>query len=103
MTTATLPAPANIPTDVFDQLAASFRRIEGSEVFEGAVDAFLKGDVNVDDAVQLMESFFQGSMNDDVVERERVVELAKSIETMCGGVSIYYTVIACTLAFSCIC
>ncbi|ALE76975.1 hypothetical protein FRP1_30085 (plasmid) [Pseudonocardia sp. EC080625-04] len=84
-----------------EALAASFRRVQGAETFDSASQAYLRGELDINAALDEMETFFQGAMIDGRVERDRVVELTKRIETMCGTPSIGLTVTACTLAISC--
>lgn len=102
MTTATLPSDEVGTYDTaMDAIAASFRRLQGSDTFDTASQAYLRGDLDINSALDEMEAFFQGAMIDGRVERDRVVELTKRIETMCGTPSIALTLTACTLAFSC--
>lgn len=102
MATVTMPSEtAETYETAMDAIAASFRTVQGAETFDAASQAYLRGDLDINAALDEMETFFQGAMIDGRVERDRVVELTKRIETMCGTPSIALTLTACTLAFSC--
>lgn len=99
MATATLPSETY--ESAMDAIAASFRAVEGAGTFDAASSAYLRGELDINTVLDEMESFFQGAMVDGRVERDRVVELSKHIETMCGSPSVILTVTSCTLAVSC--
>jgi len=102
MPTLTMQARSEETYDsVTEALAASFRSLQDADTFDTASQAYLRGDLDINATLDEMETFFQGAMIDGRVERDRVVELTKRVETMCAAASIFTSIIACTLAFSC--
>jgi len=87
--------------DAMEQLAVSMRKLNGGEVFESAAHSFIDEGGDVQDAVAEMEEFFRGAMVDSATERKRIIELTKTLETMCGTPSIWVSILGCTAAFSC--
>lgn len=102
MATITMPNEEVKTYDTaMEAIAASFHGIEGAYAFDAASQSFLRGDLDITAALDEMETFFEGAMIDGRVARDRLVELTKQLETMCGTPSILLTLTACTLAFSC--
>ncbi|WP_306209965.1 hypothetical protein [Actinoplanes sp. RD1] len=104
MTTLTAPIRSEETYDTaMDAISASFRAMREAPAFDESAQAFLRGDVDIDTALDEMNGFFQGAMTDGIADRERIVELTKRMETMCGTPSILITLTSCTLILSCNC
>ncbi|MEV6632654.1 hypothetical protein AB0M54_18080 [Actinoplanes sp. NPDC051470] len=101
MATVTMPESEKTYDSAMDAIAASFRTLEDADSFDVASQSYLRGDLDIDATLDEMESFFHGAMIDGRVERYRIVELTKRMETMCGTPSILLTITSCTLVLSC--
>jgi hypothetical protein len=61
----------------------------------------VKGDIDVEQALDAMIPFLRGDICKDEEERERIIQLGQTMEAKCGWASVLATLTACTAAFSC--
>ncbi|WP_157555777.1 hypothetical protein [Herbidospora yilanensis] len=105
MTSVTVALPAveektadpQVMKDVNDALMG----ISGFAEFSAATNGFLKGDIDVEQALEAMAPFLRGEICRDEADRERMIQLGQTIEAKCGWASVLATLTACTAAFSC--
>ncbi|TDD28772.1 hypothetical protein E1287_32205 [Actinomadura sp. KC06] len=75
--------------------------IDGFSEFNAAAQGFIKGEIGIEQAIEVMTPFLQGDIVQDEQERERLIQLGQTIEAQCGWVSVTASVTACTPTFSC--
>ncbi|MBG0812784.1 hypothetical protein [Planomonospora sp. ID82291] len=102
--TAITPPPdahATHDPQIARDVNSALHGIDGFSEFTAAANGFIKGEVDIEKALELMLPFLQGDICQDEEERKRIIQLGQTIEAKCGWVSIGATITACTAAFSC--
>ncbi|CNF13467.1 Uncharacterised protein [Mycobacterium tuberculosis] len=87
--------------DLLEQIRLELLSIDGMADFAGAASGFIRGELELDEAAAVMTRFLRGDGYGDADERNRVIQLAQTVEARCGFVAITVSISACTAAFSC--
>lgn len=101
MSAPTMPTTDGVPRDVMAEIQTALSSIDGMDAFSYAAHSFVKGDIELDEAVNTMMRFFEGDITSHTDERKRLMHLAQSLETMCGGFSLTVSIASCTAITSC--
>ncbi|MFO7250317.1 MAG: hypothetical protein DIU60_006150 [Actinomycetes bacterium] len=86
---------------VMKDVANALHSMRGYTEFAAAANGFLKGDIDLERAVEAMIPFLQGEICKGADQRERLLQLGQTLQEKCGWVSITASITGCTPAFSC--
>lgn len=96
-----LTATTGSNQDVMKQISLALGSIEGMDTFTDAARSYIKGEVDIDEAVSVMMTFFEGDISQHTDERRRLIQLAQTLEAKCGTASLTVSVAFCTAVTSC--
>jgi hypothetical protein len=97
----TLKNPVPEGYDILEQIQLELDGIDGMADYKAAAKGFIKGDLELDDAIAAMMRFLHGEGYGNAEQRRRVIELAQTAEARCGWVAVTVSIAGCTAAFSC--
>ncbi|NAS26238.1 hypothetical protein GT755_31770 [Herbidospora sp. NEAU-GS84] len=87
--------------DILEQINLELKSIDGAADYRAAALGFIKGDLELDDAIEAMTRVLHGDGYGNAEHRRRIIELAQTAEERCGFITITVSIAGCTAAFSC--
>lgn len=88
--------------ELMEQMKGSMSDVQGIDDFADTARKFVVGEIEIDEAVPRMMSFFTGEIGGNSVERQRLVTLAQSMKSRAGMVPVVLmTFTTCGEALSC--
>jgi len=87
--------------DILDQIRRELHSIDGISDYKAAAMGFIRGELELDEAMEVMLRFLYGDGYGNAESRRRIIELAQTMEARCGFPAITVSIAGCTAAFSC--